>query len=256
MLLAIDVGNTNTVIGLYPTHGDSAVIDHWRAATNTSHTSDEWLMIVRQFLSWRDVDISKVQGVVVASVVPAVTQSLTRMCKRVGVVPLIVNWQTDTGMPLLLDEPSEVGADRIANGVAAMQRTDGPVIVVDMGTATTLDVVSGAGEYLGGVILPGIDLSLNALFDRAAALRRIELFAPEKVVGSSTAGAMRTGATYGFACQIDGLCELVEAEIGKCTVISTGGLGGTIATLSKKIESHEPWLTLDGLRLIHQRNAH
>lgn len=250
MLLAIDVGNTNAVFGLYE---DQELLDHWRAATTSSRTADEWQGLVRQFLSWRDLSIDEIGNVVIASVVPKVTTALRRMCDRMKIEPLVVNWETDTGMAVLLDDPREVGADRIANAVAAFDAVKGAAIVVDLGTATTLDVVSEQGEYAGGVILPGIEISLEALFDRAAALKRIELSPPARVIGTSTLTAVQSGATFGYAAQVDGLCARIEAELGPCTVLSTGGLSSVIVPLSQRIERHEPWLTLRGLSLIHQR---
>lgn len=252
MLVAIDVGNTNTVIGAYPA-GEGGLIDHWRASTVAARTADEWLMIVEQFMSWRVETQGSIDGLVLASVVPKLTATLRRMCERIEIEPLVVDWQTDTGMAVLLDNPQEIGADRIANAVAAYDAEGGPVVVVDMGTATTIDVVSVNGEYLGGVILPGIEISLDALFDRAAALKRVDLVPPEKVVGTSTIDAVRSGATFGYAAQVDGLCDRIEKEIGACTVISTGGLAGTMVGLSARIERHDPWLTLNGLRLISRR---
>ena len=254
MLLAIDVGNTNTVIGAYR-QGQDELIDHWRASTVASRTADEWLMLFRDFLSWSVETSGVIDAVVLASVVPKVTDNLRRMCGRLGVEPLVVDWSTDTGMPVLLDNPREVGADRLANAVAAYAAEGGPAIVVDMGTATTLDVVSVNGEYLGGVILPGMEISLDALFDRAAALKRVDLIPPDNVIGKSTVGAVRSGATYGYAAQVDGLCERIEKELGPCRIISTGGLAGVIAPLSDRIQRHDPWLTLHGLRLIQQRLA-
>jgi type III pantothenate kinase len=256
MLLAVDVGNTNTVIGLFEGDGDGdEVVDHWRAATMSNRTADEWLLIIGQFLSWRNIAVSELSGLVICSVVPMVTTALRRMCDRIQVDPLIVNWQTDTGMPVLLANPSEIGADRIANGVAAYASTHQQTIVVDLGTATSFDIVSADGEFIGGIILPGIEISLNALFDRAAALGRIELTTPPKVVGDGTVNAMRSGATYGYAAQVDGLCRKVEEEVGECRILATGGLSGAIASLSEKIERHDPWLTLRGLKQIYSRGA-
>lgn len=250
MLLAVDVGNTNAVFGLYD---GAELLDHWRAATSPSRTADEWQGQIRQFVSWRDLSIEDIDGIVVSSVVPKVTTALRRMCERIDIDPLVVNWQTNTGMPILIDNPSEVGADRLANAVAAYDAVGGAAIVVDLGTATTFDVVSAAGEYAGGVILPGIEISLDALFTHAAALKRIELSPPDNVIGTSTVTAVRSGATYGYAAQVDGLCARIESELGPCTVLSTGGLSSVITPLSERIERHDPWLTLRGLSLIHQR---
>ena len=253
MLLTVDVGNTNAVMGVFD--GDE-LVEHWRAASDPRRTADEWLLLVRQFLAGSGFPLDDVEGIAVASVVPKVTTNLRRMCERMGRSPLVVDWRTDTGMPVLLDDPSEAGADRLANAVAAYDVVRGPVVVVDLGTATTFDVVSGAGEYLGGVILPGIEISLDALFDRAAALRRIDLTPPDRVLGSSTATAVRSGATFGYAAQIDGLCARLQEEIGSARFIATGGLASVIAPLCQRVHAHDPWLTLQGLRLIYQRNYH
>jgi type III pantothenate kinase len=158
------------------------------------------------------------------------------------------------GMPILYDNPKEVGADRIANAVGAFDLYGGPCIVVDFGTATTLDAISAKGEYLGGAITPGIEISLDALFSRAAALRRFELIEPRNVIGKNTVESMQSGAIYGFAAQVDGVCERMKVELGDATVVATGGLAGLIAPLSTTIQHHEPWLTLMGLRIVWQRN--
>jgi type III pantothenate kinase len=161
---------------------------------------------------------------------------------------------TRTGMPILYDNPKEVGADRIANAVGAYDLYGGPAIVVDFGTATTVDAVSAKAEYLGGAIFPGIEISLDALFGRAAGLRRVELVEPNHVIGKNTVESIQSGVVYGFASQVDGLCTRFEAELGECAILSTGGLGGLITPLSAKIQTYEPWLTLHGLRLIWERN--
>ncbi len=252
MLLVIDVGNSNTVFGLYEP-GSDELVDHWRAATEARRTADEWLVLISQFLNTRSLATSDVDAVVVASVVGRVTAALRGTCARMQIEPLVVDWSTPIGMQILIDDPREIGADRIVNALAAFAITNGPSIVVDLGTATTLDVVSGRGDYLGGVIMPGIEISLDALFQRASALKPVELKVPEKVVGTSTIKSVQSGALYGYAAQIDGLCEYIEKEVGPCTVLSTGGLSGLISPLSQRITQHEPWLTLAGLRIAHQR---
>lgn len=256
MFVAVDVGNSNVVIGLFASRdaGTGDPIDHWRAATEQRRTADEWLMILRQFLSWHDVGIEQVEAIVLASVVPGVTSSFRRLAERSGIELLVLDWTTDTGVPILIDDPREAGADRLANAVAAFALWGGPSIVVDLGTATTLDVVSVDGEYLGGVILPGVEISLEALFTRAAALRRMELSAPPEVIGKSTIDAVRAGATFGYASQIDGLCARIERQLGTCRVVATGGVGTVIAPLSERVETYDPWLTLRGLSLIYQRS--
>jgi type III pantothenate kinase len=171
------------------------------------------------------------------------------------VTTVIVEPGVRTGMPILYDNPKEVGADRIADAVAAYDQYGGPTIVVDFGTATTVEAISARGEYLGGAIVPGIEISLDALFARAAALRRVELVAPRKVIGKNTIEAIQSGAIYGFAAQVDGLCVRFEEELGPSTVVATGGLAGLIAPLTESIDHHEPWLTLNGLRIIFERNV-
>jgi type III pantothenate kinase len=260
MLLAIDVGNTQTVVGLYASDDDGStraeLLDHWRIATNAERTSDEYALVVQEFLAFHGFSFAEnVNGLAVSSVVPRVTAAVREMCLRYfGFLPLIVEPGVRTGMPILYDNPKEVGADRIANAVGAYDLYGGPTIIVDFGTATTLDAVSGKGEYLGGAILPGIEISLDALFERAAALRRVELAEPRNVIGRSTVESLQSGAVYGFTSQVDGMCERFREELGDITVVATGGLASVIAPLSKSIEHHEPWLTLHGLRLIYERN--
>jgi type III pantothenate kinase len=252
-LLVVDVGNTQTVIGLYD---DTELLHHWRIATNAERTSDEHALLVSQFLHFRGVDIStRGLGVAISSVVPRVTAALREMTEQwFSATPVVLEPGTRTGMPILYDNPKEVGADRIANGVAVYDLYGGPSIVVDFGTATTCDAVSARGEYLGGAIFPGIEVSMDALLGRAAMLRRVELVEPRNVIGKNTVESIQSGVVYGFAAQVDGVCERIEKEVGECTVVATGGLGSLIAPLSTKIQSYEPWLTLHGLRIIWQRN--
>ncbi|MDQ3147445.1 MAG: type III pantothenate kinase [Actinomycetota bacterium] len=258
MLLAIDVGNTQTVIGLFEdSAGSGEPDDHWRIATNPERTADEHVLLLNQFLAQRHVDLQEaITGLAVASVVPRVTATLRRMAHRyLRFDPVVIEPGTRTGMPILYDNPKEVGADRIADAVAAWDLYGGPTIVVDFGTAITVEVISEAGEYLGGAIFPGIEVALDGLYSRAAGLRRVELGEPPpSVIGKNTANSIRAGAVYGYAAMVDGLCRRVEDEVGPCTVVSTGGLGSLIAPLSDRIEHHEPWLMLHGLRLVYQRN--
>jgi len=264
MLLAIDVGNTQTVIGLYdrpdPESAESAdegLLDHWRIASDADRTADELAIMLSGFLgfhgfSWDD----DVHGIAVCSGVPRVTSALREMAERyLGFDPVIIEPGVRTGIPILYDNPKEVGADRIANAVGAHHLYGGPAIVVDFGTATTCEVISAKGEYLGGAIAPGIEISLDALFSRAAALRAVELVEPRNVIGKSTVESIQSGAIYGFAGQVDGLVGRIEAEIGEATVIATGGLASLIAPYSATIQHIEPWLTLHGLRLVHAKNA-
>lgn len=261
MLMAIDVGNTQTVIGLFaPGDGPGAsshhLLHHWRVSTVASRTADELALQIHQLFALRDlVPAEVITGVAVASVVPRLRTALRDMTDRwFHAETVIVEPGIRTGMPILYDNPREVGADRIADAVAAYDLYGGPTIVVDFGTATTFEVVSDKGEYLGGVILPGIEISLEALFARAALLPRVELVEPRNVLAKNTVESVQSGAIYGFAAQVDGLCRRLEAELGPCTVVGTGGLAGLIGPVSESIEHHEPWLTLLGLRLIFGRN--
>lgn len=253
MLVAIDVGNTQTVVGLFIR---DELQHHWRTATNAERTSDEYALLLHQFLALADTDLRSLGGVAISSVVPRVTAALREMGDGYLNAPvLVIEPGIKTGMPILYDNPREVGADRIANAVAAFERFGGPAIVVDFGTATTVDAVSVNGEYLGGAIVPGIEISLDALFGRAAALRRVELVAPKHVIGKSTVESIQAGAVYGFSGQVDAIVDRFGAELGSTTVIATGGLAGLLLPYSRTIEHHEPWLTLEGLRIVFDRNA-
>jgi type III pantothenate kinase len=253
VLLCIDVGNTQMVIGLFD---GTDLADHWRIATVAERTSDELALVVQQFLGFHGFAFDQhVTGVAIASGVPRVTAALREMTERYfGYPPLVLEPGVRTGMPILYDNPKEVGADRIANAVAAYDLYGGPSIVVDFGTANTIEAISGKGEYLGGAIFPGIEISMDALFGRAAALRRVELVPPRQVIGKSTVESIQSGAVYGFSGQVDALVGRFEAEIGECTVIATGGLAESIIPFSRTIQHHEPWLTIQGLRIVFERN--
>ncbi len=257
MLLVIDVGNTQTVVGLYDA-GDRShqLVDHWRLATHADRTSDEHLLLLRQLLETRGLELrTDVRGVAISSGVPSVTFELRRMCERyLAVEPVVLGAGVRTGMAVLYDNPKEGGADRIANAVGAYDLYGGPTIVVDFGTATTFDVISERGEYLGGAIVPGIEISLDALFGRAAALRQVELVEPRSVIGKTTVESIQSGALYGYASLVDGMCERIEEHIGEATVIATGGLAGLLTPITTSIEHEEPWLTLHGLRLVWEKN--
>ncbi len=257
MLLVIDVGNTQTVVGLYDSGKRShELIDHWRLATRAERTSDELALLIRQLLETRQLDfVDDVAGVAISSGVPSLTYELRHMCQRyLHIEPVILGTGIKTGMPVLYDNPKEVGADRIANAVGAYDLFGGPTIVVDFGTATTFDIISDKGEYLGGAIVPGIEISLDALFGRAAALRQVELVEPRSVIGKTTVESIQSGAVYGFASLIDGMCDRFEDVLGESTIVATGGLASLIAPVAESIEHEEPWLTLHGLRLIWEKN--
>src|SRR2546429_5618807 len=224
MLLAIDAGNTQTVVGLFR---DSQLVDHWRIATVAERTSDELALMVQQFLGFHGFSFENaITGVAISSGVPRVTAELRQMTERYfGFPALVLEPGVRTGMPILYDNPKEVGPDRIANAVGAYDLYGGPTIVVDFGTATTVEAISAGGEYLGGAILPGIEISLDALFGRAAALRRVELVEPRNVIGKTTVESIQSGAVYGFPAQVDGLIERFERELGACTGVAPGGVG-------------------------------
>src|SRR5215471_2170912 len=253
MLLCIDTGNTQTVIGLFD---GQRLADHWRIATVAERTSDELALMIQQFLGFHGFAFDEhVSGVAIASGVPRVTAALREMTERYfGYAPLVLEPGVRTGMPILYDNPKEVGADRIANAVAAYDQYGGPSIVVDFGTANTIEAVSEKGEYLGGAIFPGIEISLDALFGRAAALRRVELVPPRHVIGKSTVESIQSGCVFGYSGQVDALVDRFRAELGECTVLATGGLAEPILAFSRTIQHYEPWLTLQGLRIVFERN--
>jgi type III pantothenate kinase len=253
MLLAIDVGNTQTVVGLF---NGTELADHWRIATDAERTSDELALMIAQFLGFHGFSFADVvTGVAVSSGVPRVTGALREMTDRYfGIDALVLEPGVRSGMPILYDNPKEVGADRIANAVGAYDLYGGPSIVVDFGTATTIEAISGKGEYLGGAIFPGVEISLDALFGRAAGLRRVELVAPKHVIGKSSVESIQSGCIYGFSAQVDGVVDRFTAELGECEVIGTGGLGELIIPHTRTVSHFEPWLTLYGLRIVFERN--
>jgi type III pantothenate kinase len=251
VLLAIDVGNTNTVLGMFD--GDE-LCHSWRIKTDSRSTADEMALTFRGLLA----DVDDVTGIALCSTVPAVLREMRGMLNRYfeDVTTVIVEPGTKTGVPVLTDNPKEVGADRIVNTIAAHHLFGGPCIVVDFGTSTNLDVVSAKGEFLGGALAPGVEISLDALAQRAAQLRKVELVAPRSVIGKNTVEALQSGALYGFAGQVDGLVDRIVEEIGDVTaVIATGGLSSIVVPESQTITNHEPDLTLVGLRLVFEKNA-
>jgi len=261
MLLAVDVGNTQTSIGLFSDQRtrrpDEDLVDHWRLSSHGGRTGDEWALVLQELLAFHGLGFDDtIRGFVVSSVVPRITAALRTMAGRyLGVRPVVVGPGVRTGMPVLYRNPNEAGADRIANAVGAFDLYGGPVVVVDFGTATTVDAVSAKGEFLGGAILPGIELSLEALFTRAAGLRRVELVEPREVIGRSTADSILSGAVYGFAAMVDGICTRFRAELGEdVTVVGTGGIAPFILPYTSQVAYHEPFLTLHGLRLVWERN--
>ena len=253
MLLAIDVGNTQTVIGLF---ADTELLDHWRIATNRERTSDEHAMLIHDFLAFAGFSFDDdIQGIAVCSGVPRLTAALRDMTERYfDFAPVILEPGTKTGMPVLYENPREVGPDRVADAIAAYEQYGGPTIVVDFGTATVFDAISAKGEYLGGAIVPGIEISLEALYARAPGLRRVEMVEPRSPIGKTSAESIQSGALYGYSAMVDGLCRRFMDTLGEATVIATGGLGGILTPISETIQHHEPWLTLQGLRIVYERN--
>jgi type III pantothenate kinase len=270
MLLAIDAGNTETVIGLYElddaTHAASAsdrastrgLVHHWRLSTVAARTPDEHAVLLTQLLDLEGLDLEAVvTGIAISSSVPEATAQLRRMTTRwLPSVPCVVLGPgTKSGMPIRYANPKEVGADRIANAVGAFDLFGGPTVVADLGTATTFDAISADGEYLGGAIAPGVAISLEALYAHAAALRSVELVEPRAVIGQSTEEAIQSGVLYGFAAQVDGMGERFRAVLGPCTMVATGGLSSLIAPYTSSVQHVEPWLTLHGLRIVYERNG-
>jgi type III pantothenate kinase len=263
MLLLLDVGNTQTVIGVYQAGADASNQLHgmahtWRISTSADRTADELSLLLSQLAASVSIDLRRdITGIAVSAVVPRAVAALRELAERyLPDCPFVsVGPGVKSGMPIRYDNPKEVGADRIANSVAAIDLYGAPCIVIDYGTATTFDVVDSGGEYLGGIILPGIEISLDALYTRAAALRRVELVPPRSVIGRTTVESIQSGALHGQAALLEGICSRIQDEVGPCTVVATGGLGGYIAQQTKAVHHHEPWLTLHGLRLVYERNA-
>ncbi|MDX3235609.1 type III pantothenate kinase [Streptomyces sp. ME03-5709C] len=262
MLLTIDVGNTHTVLGLFD--GDE-IVEHWRVSTDPRRTADEMAVLMQGLMGMHPllgVELGdNIHGIAICSTVPSVLHELREVTRRYyGDVPaVLVEPGVKTGVPVLTDNPKEVGSDRIINSLAAVHLYGGPCIVVDFGTATTFDAVTARGEYAGGAIAPGIEISVDALGARGAQLRKVELTRPRSVIGKNTIEAMQSGILYGFAGQVDGVTERMARELADdpddVTVIATGGLAPLVLGESAVIDVHEPWLTLIGLRLVYERNV-
>jgi type III pantothenate kinase len=253
VLLAVDVGNTQTVLGLFD---GERLADHWRVATEDERTADELAALLARLLELRELGFEDISGVCLSSTVPRLLRSYEELAERHLRAPvLVLGPGTKTGIPILYDDPREVGPDRIANAVAARERYGAPCIVVDFGTSTNFDAVSRAGEYVGGVLAPGIETSMDALFARAARLQKVDFTEPAAVIGKTTTAALPSGLVYGFAGQVDGIVGRMRAELGDTApVIATGGLADLIAPHSETIGRVDPLLTLEGLRLIWSLN--
>ena len=264
MLLALDVGNTNTVLGLYK---DAALLAHWRVSTHRTQTVDEYGVLFTNLFNLNGLLTSDVKHIIISSVVPPIDSTLSQVCESYfRLKPLFVEPGVKTGMPVLVDNPAELGADRLVNAIAAFERYGGPAIIVDFGTATTFDVVSTKGEYLGGIISPGLGISADALFSRAARLGRVDIKRPPKVIGTTTVTHIQSGLYYGYIGLVDGILDRMIAEMQEDSrtsapprIITTGGLATLIAEDSRYIANGgiiDNMLTLDGLRLVFERNRH
>lgn len=253
MLLVIDVGNTNIVVGVYD---DRRLVQHFRLETRKNRAADEYGIVLRELFRYSDIDPTLIDAAILSCVVPPMVRILETMCHRYfGVRPLVVGPGIRTGMPILYENPREVGADRIVNAVAAYEHIHGACIVVDFGTATTFDALSEDGKYLGGAIAPGPQISTDALFHHASKLPRVDLVRPRHVIGRNTVDSMQSGIYFGYVALVDGLVHRMRKEMGHdCSVIATGGLAELVGQDSETIDHVLPFLTLEGLRIVHDRN--
>jgi len=257
VLLAVDVGNTNVTLGVFDyNNGDGELVHHWRMATHREQTSDEVLVTLRGLFELGGCKTESFTDVILSSVVPPLGPIWERVCSKLLTrAPMTVGPGIRTGMPVRYENPREVGADRIVNAVAAYELTGSAVIAVDFGTATTFDCVSGKGEYLGGAIFPGVHVSMEALFDRASMLHRVEIVRPKNVIGRTTTQSLQSGLLFGYAGMVDSMVSRIRDELAEeAGVIATGGLAQRIARETESIERVEPFLTLEGLRILFEKN--
>lgn len=253
MLLAVDVGNTQTHLGVFD--GDE-LLEHWRVATDREATADEVAVVIRNLLKLRDMDLEDIDACIYSAVVPHLAPEYRAMSRRyLGIDAIEVGPGIKTGMPIRVDNPHELGADRLVNAVAGYERCKGACVIVDFGTAMTFDAVSASGEYLGGIIAPGVEVSMEALSERAAKLPKIDLEEPASLIGKTTQESVQSGVIYGYAAQVDGVVDRLRGELGDETAtIATGGLAATIVPHTRSIDMVDDLLTLTGLRLIHAQN--
>lgn len=253
MLLAIDIGNTNVVLGVFD---KEKLVENWRVGTNTRITPDEYAMIFKDLFGFAGLAFNQIQGVIISAVVPPLLPVMMEMSRKYfRIEPMVVTHELKTGVTIRSDNPKEVGADRIVNAAAAYKLYGGPIIIVDFGTATTFCAVTKNGEYLGGAICPGVNISAEALFQQASRLPRVELVRPPSVIGSDTISAMQAGIIYGYAGLVDGIVERMKKELSSDTrVVATGGLAGLVSPETKTIQEIKPHLTLEGLRLLYDVN--